>query len=162
MKTVFAALLLLPLVSAPAFAKNFAVPSDDPAVTIALPDGWTLSDIDYGYSAVSPDKDVFFSVEYAGGKDIDAMTTLNESWLKENNIKLGSDPAKTKDNLNGLDADLLLYDGKDDEGPTKVTFGFVSAGKGRVIMLTLWASADERKAHADEIEHIIGSIKPIQ
>ena len=111
---------------------------------------------------MSPDKDVFFSVEYAGGKDIDAMTTLNESWLKENNIKLTGDPQKTKDDLNGLDTDLLLYEGTDDDGPTKVTFGFVSAGKGRVIMLTLWASAEERTKHSGEIEKIIGSVKPIQ
>jgi hypothetical protein len=153
---------LLTLLASPALAKNFAVPSDDPAATIALPDDWTLTDIDYGYSAVSPDKDVFFSVEYAGGKDIDAMTTLNQAWLKENNIKLSGEPKKTKDDLNGLDTDLLLYEGTDDDGPTKVTFGFVSAGKGRVIMLTLWGSSEERTKHAEEIEKIIGSVKPIK
>ena len=28
-------------------------------------------------------------------------------------------------------------------------------------MLTLWASAEERKAHADEISAILSSIRPI-
>ena len=96
MKRLPAAALAFALFCAPAFAKNFAVPSDDPAATIALPDGWTLTDIDYGYSAVSPDKDVFFSVEYAGGKAIDAMTALNDSWLKENNIKLKGEAQKPR------------------------------------------------------------------
>lgn len=161
MKMFRLAAVMLALASGPALAKNFAIPADDPIATIQLPDDWKPSEIDYGTSAVSPDKDVFFSVEYAGGKDVDGMTALNESWLKENKIKLLGDPQKGKDNLNGLDADLLLYEATDEDGPTRVTFGFVSAGKGRVIMLTLWASAEQRKAHSAEIAAILSSIKPI-
>ena len=162
MKSLFCAAALAACLSSPALARNYAVPAEDPAVTIALPDSWTLSEIEYGYSAVSKDKDVFFSVEYAGGKGIDQMTTLNEQWLKENNIKLVGEPEKKTDHFNGVDGDLLMYQGTDENGPTKVTFGFISAGKGRVIMLTLWGSSEERTAHAEEIGKIIGSIKPIE
>ncbi len=153
---------LLVALSTPAFAKNFAVPADDPAATIALPDDWKLTEIDYGYSAMSPDKDIFFSVEYAGGKSVEEMTALNDSWLKENNIKLEGEPEKTEDDFNGIKGSVLMYKATDENGPTKLTFGLIPAGKGRVIMLTLWGSSDERKAHMDEIGKILGSIKPIQ
>ena len=158
---LLAASVALTLV-APAYAKNYAVPADNPSATITLPDDWTLSEIEYGYSAVSPDKDIFFSVEYADGKSLDAMTNLNEQWIKENNIKINDKPEESEDDFNGMKGSLLLYKATDENGPTKLTFGFVPAGNNRVIMLTLWGSSEERKAHSDEIAKILSSLKPIQ
>ncbi len=162
MKTILVAATLLAALSAPAYAKNFAVPADDPAATIALPDNWKLTEIEYGYSVVSPDKDIFFSVEYAGGKRIDEMTKLNDDWLKENDIKLIGDPEKVETDFNGIKGSILKFKAKDENGPTHVNFGFIPAGKNRVIMLTLWGSDEEQTAHDAEITKILDSIKPIQ
>ena len=83
MKHLLFAASILALLAGPAMARNIAVPASDPAATVTVPDNWKFEEIDYGYSAVSPDKDVFFSVEYAGKNKIDAMMKNNEDWMKE-------------------------------------------------------------------------------
>jgi hypothetical protein len=162
MKKLLLGAALLSIMSGPVFAKNFAIPADDPAATIALPDNWTLTEIEYGYSVVSPDKDIFFSVEYAGGKRLDGMKKLNDEWLKDNSIKIDDQPETIESDFNGIKGSILRFKAKDENGPTNVNFGIIPAGKGRVIMLTLWGSDEEQKAHDAEITKILGSLKPIQ
>ena len=144
-----------------AWAKNLAVPTDDPAVTLAVPNTWTMQEIDFGYSAVSPDKDVVFYVEYAAGKRVKAMTDLNKEWLKENSIKTIGEPQELELDFNGVKGSVLKFKAKDDNGPTNVNFAFIPAGKERVIMLTIWGSDEEQAKHGKDIDSILASIKPI-
>lgn len=162
MKKLVLAVALAIGFAAPALAKNLAVPSDDPAVTLSIPNSWTMKEIDFGYSAVSPDKDVAFYIEYAAGKRVKAMTDLNKEWLKDNDIKPIGDPEEIEADFNGVKGQILKFKAKDENGPTNVNFGFIPAGKDRVIMLTLWASDEEQAEHKAEIEGILNSIKPIQ
>ncbi len=68
----FAALVFC-LAMAPALAKNLAVPEKDPIATVTIPDTWKMEEIDYGYSAKSPDGDVQFYFEYASQSRVDKM-----------------------------------------------------------------------------------------
>ena len=69
--------------SGAATARNITVPSSDPAVIITVPNSWKFEEIDFGYSVVSPDKDIFFSAEYATKDKIDAMLKNNKKWMKK-------------------------------------------------------------------------------
>ena len=160
-KLVLAAALALGLVS-PAFAKNLAVPSDDPAVTLTIPNTWSIQEIDFGYSASSPDKDVVFYVEYAAGARVKKMTDLNTSWMKDNKIVVRGKPDESEVDFNGVKGSLLKYKAKDENGPTNVNFAFIPAGENRVIMLTLWGSDEEQAANDKDVSAILSSIKPIQ
>ena len=144
-----------------AFAKNLAVPTDDPVVTLTVPNTWTMKEIDFGYSAVSPGKDVAFYVEYAAGKRVKAMTDLNKEWLAENSIKTIGDPEESELDFNGVKGSVLKFKAKDENGPTNVNFAFIPAGKERVIMLTLWGSDEEQEKHRSDVNAILSSIKPI-
>ncbi len=159
-KLVLGAAMAVALMSS-AWAKNLAVPTDDPAVTLSIPDTWTMQQIDFGYSAVSPEKDVVFYVEYAGGKRVKAMTDLNKQWLAENSIKTIGKPEELDLDFNGVKGSVLKYKAKDDNGPTNVNFAFIPAGKDRVIMLTIWGSDEEQAKHGKDIDSILASIKPI-
>ncbi len=153
---------MLVLLAAPAMARNIAVPADDPAATVTVPDNWKFEEIDYGYSAVSPDMDVFFSVEYANKNKIDAMMKNNEKWMKENGIDYSVKPTQTEMDFGGLSGTVYRFDTKDDDGPTRVDFVLLPGGKNRVIFLTLWGSTEERQAHSAEIDAIMNSVKAIQ
>jgi hypothetical protein len=153
---------VLALLAGPAIARNIAVPANDPAATVTVPDNWKFEEIDYGYSAMSPGKDVFFSVEYAGKDKIDAMMKNNEDWMKENGIDGSVKPTQTEMTFGGLSGTVFRFDTKDDDGPTRVDFVLLPAGKDRVIFLTLWGSTEERASHAAEIDGIMNSVKAIQ
>ncbi|AMJ61186.1 hypothetical protein [Bosea sp. PAMC 26642] len=154
--TAVAALLMI----APAFAKNFAVPTKNPAVTITVPNDWKTQAIGYGYSARPQDESVFFSVEFADARNIDKMMATNDAWMKENKIKK-VEPIKADAPLNGIPATVFQYRTTDENGPTKVDFILLPAGENRVIMLTVWGSDEEREAHGNELDAIFGSIKSI-
>lgn len=161
MKKLLLAFALLGAFASIAHARNFAVPTKDPAVTISIPDNWTTEEIAYGYSAQSPGKDVFFSVEFASARNVEAMMENNDKWMKENNIKQVK-PNKVDAPINGIPATIFQFETSDDNGPTTVEFIMMSAGKGRMIMLTLWGSDAERSKHGKAIDSIMSSVKAIQ
>lgn len=160
-KTLILATLCV-LFTSVANARNIAVPADDPAAIVAVPDAWKFEEIDFGYSAVSPDKDIFFSVESATKNKIDAMMKNNKAWMKENKIDGSVKPIEKEMTFGGLPGTVYRFDTKDSDGPTRVDFILLPAGKNRVIFLTLWASDKEREKHSSEIDSIMNSVKAIQ
>ncbi|WP_210485701.1 hypothetical protein [Microvirga antarctica] len=161
MKKRLLSFAVLCLLATPLSAKNFAVPDKDPAATITVPDTWLIEEIEYGFSARSPDKDVFFSMEYASAKKLDAMMATNEEWMRDNEIDFSMKPENREMDFNGISGSVLHYETTDGNGPTKVDFVLLPAGKSRVIMLTLWGSTEERAKHATAIQSIMNSVKPI-
>ena len=145
---------------APAFAKNFAVPDKNPAITITVPDNWKTQEIEFGYSARPADEAIFFSVEFASARNIDKMMATNDSWMKENNIK-PVEPIKADVPLNGIPATVFQFRTTDDNGPTKVDFILLPAGNERMIMITVWGNDEERETHAKALDAIFASIKSI-
>jgi hypothetical protein len=152
----FAALLF----AAPAFAKNFAVPDKNPAITITVPDDWKTQEIEYGYSARPDDEAIFFSVEFADARNIDKMMATNDAWMKQNKIKK-VEPIKADLPLNGIPATVFQYRTRDGNGPTTVDFILLPAGNNRMIMLTVWGNDEERETHGKALDAIFGSIKSI-
>lgn len=155
-----AAALAAILFVVPAFAKNFAVPDKNPAITITVPDNWKTQEIEYGYSARPADEAIFFSVEFADARNIDKMMATNEAWMKDNKIKK-VEPIQAEVPLNGIPATVFQFRTTDGNGPTKVDFILLPAGDKRMIMLTVWGNDEERETHAKALDAIFGSIKSI-
>ncbi len=143
-----------------AWAKNFAVPDKNPAVTLTIPDTWKIEEIEFGYSATSPGKDVFFSVEFASASKVDTMMKNNDKWMKENGIKMVT-PKKVDAPINGIPATVFQFETTDSNGPTTLEFIMFAAGNERMVMLTVWGSDDERQKHGKDIDAIMSSLKPI-
>jgi hypothetical protein len=159
MKRVLYAALLVAALAGPAMARTFPVPPEAPAITITTPDNWKVHETEYGYSAMSPGDDVYFSVEYASGdKAFGKMMDDNESWMKENKIK-SVKPTIEDGKINGVEIKHYEFDTTDDNGKTLVDFFLIPAGNARA-MLTLWGSEAERNKHQDEIMSIMNSVKP--
>jgi hypothetical protein len=142
------------------WAKNFAVPDKNPAVTLSIPDSWKIEEIEFGYSATSPGKDVFFSVEFASAGKVDTMMKNNEKWMKENAIKMVT-PKKVEAPINGIPATIFQFETTDGNGQTTLEFIMFSGGNNRMVMLTIWGSDAERTKHGKDIDAIMTSLKPI-
>jgi hypothetical protein len=145
---------------APLAAKNFAVPTKNPTVTLAIPDNWKTEEIEFGYSAVSPGKDVFFSVEFASVNKVETLMKNNEKWMKDNKIKMVK-PTQVEAPLNGIASTIIRFETTDENGPTTLEFIMMPGGDNRVIVFTLWGSDDERKKHGAAIDAMMSSIKAI-
>lgn len=159
MKKTLLLAALAAVLAAPAWAKNFAVPTNDPAITLTIPDNWTITSIDYGFSASSPGDDVIFFVESARASKVEKMMELNDAWMKEQGIKTIGEPTviETKEPLEGT---IYKYAARDANGPTNVSFILIPT-KARLMMLTLWGSNEEQRAHGKAIDAILGSIRAI-
>jgi hypothetical protein len=145
---------------APGAAKTLAVPEKDPVALLTIPDTWKQQEIEFGYSGMSPDGAIFFSVEYAKANRIDKLFALNEAWMKENKITPTGEAKKQEIKLGGLPASLFVYQATDENGPTEIDFVLIPAGK-RIVLLTLWGSEQEQKDNKADIDIIKNSVKAI-
>jgi hypothetical protein len=160
-KRLILTLTLACLSASPSFAKNLAVPAKDPVATLVIPDSWKPEAIDFGYSAKSPDGDIFFAVEYAAGSRVAKMLANNDEWLKENKIRPKGEATEREFDFGGLKAKLINYKATDPNGDTEVDFVIIPAGPGRVIMMTLWGSKEEQAKNKADLDIIQNSFKAI-
>ncbi|RVU14656.1 hypothetical protein [Methylobacterium oryzihabitans] len=161
MKSFLFGAAVLAALAAPAQARNFAVPDKNPAVILSVPDKWDVDEIEYGYSAKSPDGGIFFSVEYAGKKNIDRMVAANKKWMKENKIDANVKPQERQMDFGGTKGEVVRFDTTDANGKTLVDFVFLDGGGDQVVMLTLWGSEEERADNKAAVAAIMASVKPI-
>jgi hypothetical protein len=142
-------------------AKTYKLPNDDFAIaSIDMPDSWNPKVVDNGIWGQSSDDAVYISVVAVGSdKGVNAEiedtfemlkghnVTLDESSKKENKFKAGS-----------FDATELLFQGKDEDGPTAVSITFVPI-KDKLIIVTYWVTTTKEKEHQEEVGKIVNSLK---
>ena len=163
MKTLLLAVSFALLGSSWAVAKEYKLPDARPVATVNVPDTWNPQPIEKGVQGQTADNSVYLSVETTA--DEKAMNEIIDDTiqvLKEHKVELDHHVKKEhKFLINGLPADELLYDGKDEDGPTMVSITFVNVGK-TTLVLTYWASADGTKKHETEVGKILASIKAVK
>lgn len=143
-------------------AKTLKVPNDEFAIaSINIPDSWEPDEVNNGVSGTSPDGAVYLSVVGVGSdKGMDAEIDDTFEMLKEHNVTLDQSSKKeNKFKVNGLDAEEMLFQGKDEDGPASVSITFVPV-KNKVLVLTYWVSTDKEEKHSEEVGKIIKSLKP--
>ena len=163
MKTPLFIALIASLCLQTVAAKEFKLPDAKPVASIVLPDAWKPESIEKGVQGQTADSAVYLSVETTNNENgMDAIIDDTFAMLKEHKAELNRTVKReTKFLINGLPADELLYDGKDQDGPTMVSITFVTIGK-TALVLTYWASAEGNKAHQAEVGKILASIKALR
>src|SRR5437867_1155224 len=61
--------------------RTFPVPKRNPAFTISIPTSWKVDEIDFGFSALSPDKNVKFFAEYTSEENVERLLATNDAWM---------------------------------------------------------------------------------
>lgn len=162
-KHLFTFLLVATLSTVAVSAKTMKVPSDDAAVaSIIFPDSWSPEEIEKGVSAQSPDDAVFMSIVAVDNeKGMNAEIDDTFAMLKEKKVELDQSSKKeNKFKIAGYDAEEMLFQGKDEDGPAAVSITFVTV-KDSVVVITYWVSTDKEAKHSEEITKIVQSIKGV-
>lgn len=143
-------------------AKEFKLPADKPVASIDIPDAWNPTAIQRGYQTQTADQEVYLSIETTSDeKEMSAIIDETDAMLKSHKVVLNK--VNRKDNkfkVNGLPAEELLYNGKDEDGPTMVSITFVTIRKAAVVF-TYWASVEGNKKHQDELGKILNSLRAL-
>lgn len=161
-KSFLTILALVGLMTISAHAKTLKVPNDDFAIaSIDIPDSWDPDEINNGVAGTSDDGAVYLAVVAVGSeKGMNAEIDDTFAMLKEHNVELDKDSKKeNKFKINGLDAEELLFQGKDEDGPAAVSITLVPI-KDKVVVLTYWVSTEDEKKHQEEVGKILKSLKP--
>jgi hypothetical protein len=161
-KPLLSALLACMIVGASAHAATFKLPDEGSVASVTIPDAWKPKEIERGVESVSPDGAVYLAVESVEDeKNMDA--SLNETFdmLKEHKVVVDKDSKKeNKFKINDLEASELLFQGKDEDGPTSVSIVFVPV-KSKVLVITYWVTTSEEKKHQAAVGKIVQSIKAL-
>ncbi len=145
-------------------AKTLKVPNEEFAIaSINIPSDWEPEEINNGVAGTSKDEAVYLAVVAVGSeKGLNAEIDDTFAMLKDHKVILDTSSKKeNKFKINGLDADELLFQGKDEDGPASVSITFVPI-KDKVIVLTYWVSTNEEAKHQEEVGKIVGSLKPTE
>ena len=91
--------------------------------------------------------------------DVDAEIDDVFKMLKEHKVELDESSKKeNKFKIGALEAEELLYQGKDKDGPCGVSITFVVI-KNNLVILTYWVTAAEEAKHQEAVGKIIRSLK---
>ncbi len=163
MKKLWPVALLLFCQCSALVAKEFRLPDAKPVATVNIPDTWKPVLIEKGVQGQTADNSVYLSVETATtAEGMSGIVDDTFAVLKEHNVDLDHHVKKeNKFLINGLPADELLYDGKDEDGSTMVSITFVNIGK-TTLVLTYWASTEGTKKHESEISKLLATIKAVK
>ena len=161
-KPLFTAVLLTLIVAISADAKTVRLPgADDAVASITFPDDWKLEDISGGVAADSPDEHVYISATVVKDEtDMKAEIDDVFKMLQEHNVELDESTQKeNKFKINNLEAEELLFQGKDEDGPCGVSVTFVPV-KNNLVILTYWVTTAQEEKHQATIGKIVRSLKP--
>jgi hypothetical protein len=161
-KSILTLIAVSSLIAAPAFAKTLKLPNAEFAIaSINMPNDWEPEEINNGVAGESPDKAVYLAV-VAVGNEKGMKEELDDTFdfLKEHKVELDKSTKKEdKFKVNGIEAEEITYQGKDEEGPAAVSIAFVPV-KDKVLVFTYWVSTEEEAKHQEEVGKILKSLKP--
>ena len=162
MKTLLTLIAIACLGAIAADAKTFKLPNDEFAIaSIDIPDSWKPKEVDRGVECQSSDDAVYMSIVAVGSeKGMNAELDETFQMLKERNVVLDDSTKKEqKFKVGSLDATELMFQGKDDDGPTAVSIVFIPI-KDKLIVATYWVETAKEKEHQKEVGTIVNSLKP--
>jgi hypothetical protein len=157
-KSVLAAFLLATLCVS-TFAGTHKVPSDEPVATITVPDDWKTDEIDGGIEATSSDGEVYLAIEATDSDSIKESVSEAVKYLKRKGVTVTDSSMKQEDGkLGEMDVVDISWDGKDEDGPAKISLTIVAVTKTEGLLVIFWASPTGAKKHAEALTAIAKSI----
>lgn len=162
-KHLLSILLIATLTTVSAHAKTMKVPSDEEAAaSITFPDSWEPEEIENGVAAQSSDDAVYMAVvAVSSEKGMNADIDDTFAMLKEHSVELDQSTRKeNKFKIGGAEAQEILFQGKDEDGPASVSITFVPM-KDKMIVITYWVSTADEAKHSNEVGEIVKSIKAL-
>ena len=151
----------LALLTAPAFAKTFPIPAENPIATVTFPDKWTLNDYEGGAEATSPDGAVYIAAESVAAADVKSAIEDGVAFFTKQGVDIDPKAIETKDTeISGLKGVDLQMGGKDKNGPTTVGMTLLQTNaEGKFLLLYYWGSDAGTAANKADIQAVGASVQ---
>jgi len=144
----------------PALAGTINLPKKEPIASITFPETWKVTAAEDNLEAESADEEIYFYVEVIDSDSIEEAMKESIAYLEKEKIMVKKGTQKEKKGaVNGIPVVDISFDGKDKDGPCKVSLTFFVISKGKCLSSIYWASPEGEKAHEKELGAIIKSIK---
>ncbi|CAN5478730.1 hypothetical protein BH09VER1_BH09VER1_27200 [soil metagenome] len=141
--------------------KILDLPGRKPVMKVQSPKGWSVEEIERGYSLESPDKEVTVMVELTPREKLKALVKENNDWLLKDN-KIVFDQKSMKDEVLTIgETEWKRSTWKvtqEDWGAGHVMVGLVEASPTQVLLVTAWTTLKGEKKYGQELEDIYGSV----
>ena len=158
LKLVVAAAILATL-SVSVFAGTHKVPSDEPVATVTIPDDWKTDEIDEGIEATSSDGEVYLAIEETDGDSVKKSLEEAMKYLKSKGVTVTDSSMKQQEGkLGEFDVVDISWDGKDEDGPAKISLTIVAVTETQGLLLIYWASPEGEKKNMEALGAIAKSI----
>ena len=158
----FTAFMSLWILTGPAFAKTYAIPSQNPVATINIPSSWEPNEYDGGVEGTSKDGQFYFAIEAVDSKDIGEATKEGINFFKKQGVQFDVNSQTTIESvLNDLPVLTITFKGRDKDGPTEITLVLVKTlKKNRFLLIYGWGSESAVEANSKDIDKILTSLTP--
>jgi hypothetical protein len=160
MKKLLALCLVALVGTMTAQAGTFKLGAGTPFVSIAIPDSWEPEG-DENVVAGS-NHGAFLSAEPASGTEINSLIDQAVDFLSEQGVEFDQEKIeKSEKEFNGLPTVIVSTIGKDKEGPAQVGLIITLLPNDKALLVTYWGPVGENKDLVDDLNSIMGSIKPL-
>ena len=162
MKTLSICALVSCALIATAFAKTYKLPEGESVVSITVPDSWETDEIEDGIESTSDDGEVYFYAEMTDSASVKDAMTEAVTYLQSKGVTVDADSAKDQEGkINGMDIVGVKWDGKDKEGPAKISLTVFILDNDKGLLFVYWGSPEGGKKHGAELTKIANSIKKL-
>jgi hypothetical protein len=153
------------LALAPAFAqaKTWTIPDPNPVAVVTIPDDWDTTKLKWGVETVSEDEDIYLAIEVVDDSSIEKDIEHAIEWLASKKVKIDATSMKQGPfKLNGMDGVTIIWQAKDEDGPTEVMLMILQTSDKKGIMITAWGSEEAQKENKEDLDAILGSIRAVK
>ena len=159
MRKIALAVLLSVALSLPVFSGTHKVPSENPVATVTIPDDWKTDEISDRIEATSSDGEVYLVIEATDSDSIKESVGEAVKYLKSKGVTVTESSMKQEEGkLGEMDVVDISWDGKDEDGPAKISLTIVAVTKSEGLLVIYWASPTGAKKHAEALGAITKSI----
>ena len=143
-------------------AATFAVPTDNAAATIDIPDSWKPHQVEGGVEGASTDGKVYVFAQAVRGKDGGAAAEAGAKWFENQGVKLDEKTLVSKDvEINGVKGFNMNILGVDKIGPTQVSMTFFATkDPEEFVLVSIWGDEVIAGDNLTDVGSIVSSIRP--
>lgn len=141
-------------------ARNYSIPLGKGNVTVTIPSTWTVTDVDRGVWAKTPDEEVYVWVERFRDKQMDDIMGEHSAYLARQGVAVNGKPRTDTRVVNGLQMAMIDIPATWNGKRTVLQYLLVDPNlpSGWKIILTEWASPKGEKMYQTDLDTIMNKL----
>jgi hypothetical protein len=149
------------LFAAPATARTFSIPRDQPVASVEIPDWWHPVFASDSAEGSAMDGAARLAVEFIAAPGMDAAIAAAIARLGKRKVAVAPETRRAvSQRINGLDRLKVDFSGTDSNGDSSITLILVAAAKGAgFVAISYWGDGEAQEAVANDLLTIVDSLE---